>query len=144
MSFRQIFEGQLQQQRAEIARQALEQVFTGVVSVSDRLTVGQFLAELEEEPILRDAFDALRLDELRAMTASTNGGSSRPGPNRKRGVTAGRIIAFVRDHRGCSLGQVASALGLRRSAITPQMRSLRARGKLRVEGRERRFQYFAD
>ena len=140
MSMKRIFETQVRQQKMEIARQALKQSFRG--SIADRTSMGEVLDELEDDEHLWKAFRSLRFGEMREMLNPDVGGATPPGPSRKRGVTSRRIIEFVGQNPGVRRAQIMKALGLKGGTVSSQLRALRAAGKLRSEGTERKLQYY--
>jgi hypothetical protein len=136
MSWKNKLSDAMRQQEIEIAREAVLQALRS--NTAGEQPIRALLSELEEDPRLWGAFETLTLKELRETLVPTPA----PGPDRRRGITSDRIITFVRDNNGCSLGRIAKTLGLGRGAVTSQLRKLRAEGRLHVEGRERRYKYF--
>jgi len=136
MSWKNKLSDAMRQQEIDIAREAVLQALRSN-SAGDQ-PMRALLSELQEDDRLWTAFQALTLKDLRDALAP----KPAPGPDRRRGVTSDRIIAFVRENNGCSLGRIAKTLGLGRGAVTSQLRKLRAEGRLHVEGRERRYKYF--
>ena len=142
MDWKQVVEREIRKQEDTLAREAVREALR--VGVPGTAKIGEVLVEMEEEPRLWSAFTALSLDDLRSVFSAAEASTAYgpPGPDRRHGITANRIIAYVGDHSGCSLGDIARSLGLKRGAVTSQMRTLRSEGRLRVEGQERRFRYF--
>lgn len=130
----------MKQQELDVARGAVKEALKS--SSDGQQSMRQVLAELQEDPRLWKAFESLTLRELREALAPKV--VAAPGPDRRRGVTSNRIIDFVKENSGCSLGRIAKALGLGRGAVTSQLRKLRSESRLRVEGRERRYRYYAE
>lgn len=141
MSVKQSFESQLAQQRTEIAKQAIKQAFRG--GIPARVTMKEILAELQEDDALWSAFNGLTFQAFTDMVAPPTTGYGTPGPSRKRGVTAAHVIDYIRQNPGARRHEIMKALGLRGGAVSSQLRTLRMAGKLRGEGPERNFQYYA-
>lgn len=130
----------MKQQELDVARVA---VLEALRSTADgQQDMRAILSELREDARLWSAFESLTLKELRDTLSPK--AIEAPGPDRRRGITSNRIIDFVKDNAGCTLGRIAKALGLGRGAVTSQLRKLRSEGRLRVEGRERRYRYYAE
>jgi len=140
MKLRKIFESQFEQQRAEIARQALAQALRGGLPATTKMK--DILAELKEDPILWQAFEDMRFDDLRKALVPPTDAYGPPGPTRRRGVTLNRIIAYVRENPGARRSDIMKALGLKGGTVSSQLRGLRASGQLRGEGPERNLRYF--
>lgn len=141
MSVKKIFESQLYQQQAEIARQALKQAFRG--GIPGRYTMAEILGELKEDKVLWGAFTELRFQEFKEMIAPPPTAYGPLGPSRKRGITSNRIVEYVRQTPGARRADIMKALGLKGGTVSSQLRTLRATGKLRSEGEERNLQYFS-
>ena len=142
MSMKKLFEEQMREQRLEIARQTLKKVFQA--GIPAKHTVDEVLEELREDEALWDAFRSLRFIELVEMLIPPGSAAPPPGPSRKRGVTAKRIVDFVRANAGARRSDIMKALGLKGGTVSSQLRTLRSSGILRGEGEERNLSYFAD
>lgn len=142
MNLKQAVDKEIRRREADIAAAAVKAAIKS--GIPGKTPVEDVLAELREDERLWTAFADLTLADLRELIAETDvaGKYGPSGGDRRHGVTAGRIVAYIADHPGCALGDVSKALGLERGAVTSQMRALRAAGKVRVEGVERRYRYY--
>jgi len=140
VSIRKIFETQLAQERSEVAKNALKQAFRGEIPGS--MTMKQIMAELQADEYLWAAFESLPFSELRSAIAPP--AAAAPGPTRKRGVTTNRIVEFVRKNPGVRRQEIMRAIGLKGGAVSSQLRTMKAEGKLRGEGVSRKLRYFVD
>lgn len=142
MDWKRVIEDETRRREAGIARDAVKEALCTGTPADVRMR--DMLAELQGDARLLQAFEALTVDELRDLFGRGAAGRyGKPGPDRRHGVTAKRIHAYVGDHPGCSLGDVRKALGLKLGTIASQMKRLHVEGKLRAEGRERQYRYFA-
>ncbi len=139
MSIKSLFDTQLHKQRAEVARQALQQAFRGQIAAST--TMAQLIDEIREDALLWEAFGGMTLGDFRDTLCP----KAEPpvGPTRKRGVTSKRIVDHVAKNPGIRRNEIMAALGLKGGTVSSQLRTLRLRGALKVEGEERDYKYFA-
>lgn len=140
MNLKQALEQETSRRTEDIARSAvLTALRTGVPAGS---TMKDIISELQEDERLLQAFEALTLSELRDLFGG-GGSYGRPGPDRRRGITSGRILSYIVDHPGARRQEIAKALGLNLGAVSAQLATIRAQGKVRAEGKPKRYRYFA-